>query len=180
MFPDKLYWFLPAFITGILASGIISMVLYEIYYRERFDEFLVYYYVTLGCRSFDDIIKNMSLAILTYKIIGAITRFLIIAFVVLGFNWYTIFNDQGVYINNYFNFKQKYYSYTEVKELKKVEKEKAPSGNIISNLHVVIVFNDGSIWSSYNSIEEKEDKYEIELLKFLEMKTMKQVIETEF
>jgi hypothetical protein len=67
-----------------------------------------------------------------------------------------VHGDQaGVEVGRPLSFQSTYYDYARVKKIEHRATFRAPNGNIITSPHYVIIFDDGSSWSSRRTFHDR-------------------------
>ncbi len=111
----------------------------------------------------------------TIKVIAGITIVLFVAI----FDWFTVFRNDDIVINNLFGLGSKSYNYTDISEIRNVLKTKAPNGNVVEDEHYVIIFMDGEKWNSrYSGFANFQTNSKI--IELIQERTGKDLIELEF
>lgn len=109
------------------------------------------------------------------KVYAVITAVLVIGF----FDWFTAFRQEDIVVSNLFGLGNRIYKYSDIADIRDVQKTKALSGNIVDKKHYVIVFNDGTKWNSRDSGFDNFDK-DTKIMEIVKQKTAKNLTELEF
>jgi len=160
-------WFLCAFFTAMLTASIITIYISKWKLKTDWDEYSAYGYMKSGYNP-----KVGSIVMRTFAIINAI---LIIGFL----DWFTAFRQDDIKVNSLFGLGNKTYQYTDIADIRDIDKLKAPNGNIVEDDHYIIVFKDGSKWNSRNNGFGDYTR-DTRIIKLIEQKTGRQLNKIEF
>ena len=103
---------------------------------------------------------------LVVKCFAVITSILII----LTFDYFTVFRTDDIILNGFFSLGNKTYLYSDILDIRDIQKSKAPNGNIVEERHFVFVFKDGKTWNSRESGYSLYDK-DIKIIELVKAKS---------
>lgn len=127
-----IYWFLPAFFTGILLAVII---INEFVRRWKPVEYAEYKQLESIRYPYD---PNKAFILLTWTVCGGSA-----IFSVLGLDNYFLIQKDTVVINHYFSIGAQKYPYSEISRIRTAAQVSAPNGNIASRRTFIVTFGDG-------------------------------------
>lgn len=157
--PEKGAWFVCAIFSGMFFSSISVFVINMNKLGEDWHEYLAFINMFYNRRFKFNYIRVTKYSFgLIMVIIGVL--------IAMVFDWYTSFDKNEIKVNSILSFGTKIYKYSEVKEIRNIEKFEAPNGNIKDDKHYIFVFEDGLKWNSRNSgfKEHDENKKIIDLV----------------
>ena len=165
--------FQSAFMVIAIFAAIVTSTILSMYYLKRklkydWEEYVAYNNLKYGFNYYK----------IGHIIMNGIAAITIISLIAI-FDWFVIFRNKEIVVNTLFGFGTKTYNYTDVSEIRDVQKSKAPNGNIVEDEHYVIVFSDGEKWNSRQSgfPDFNENLRIIELIK---SKTGKELVALEY
>lgn len=98
---------------------------------------------------------------------------------IIYFDYYSTFGKQEIKINGALSLGSKTYKYSDITKIKALERFYAPNGNIVTDPHFVIEFNDGKKWNSRESGFERNDENR-QIIELVQSKTDLELIKQEF
>ena len=141
--PEKVAWILSAMFTGMLCASICIFLISMVKLEENWYEFLAFLNMFYNQKfNFNYIKISRYLFVFLVIIIGIFNTML--------FDCYTSFEKNNIKINEILSFGAETYRYNQVKEIRSIEKFKAPNGNIKNVAYFTIIYDDGYKWSSRN------------------------------
>lgn len=165
--PEVAFWGIIGLLIGIVSAGFVGNKLTDLILKNNAAEYKAYYNSRYG---FD-----------AWRILDLMTKgvlALTAPFILLGFDWYSQFNQNEILFNKFWGFGTVQYKVKQIENIKLVNSFKAPNGEIREEEHFVIYFNDDKKWNSLdNGFREIEKDYEI--IEFLLEKTGKPLEEIE-
>lgn len=165
--PFPAAWFLSAMFTAMLTATVIIGRLTKWVLKADWIEYSTYGHLKAGF--------SPRMGSIVAKIFAIITGLLIVGFL----DWFTVFRQNDIIVNNLFGLGNKTYLYSDIIDIRDIDKLKAPNGNIVDDKHYVIVFNDGLKWNSRNSgFGDYEN--DTRIMDLIESKTGRQLTELEF
>jgi hypothetical protein len=160
-------WFLSAMFTAMLTATVIIVGLTKWKLKADWIEYTAYGYLKAGF--------SPRVGTIVIKVFAIITGLLLIGFL----DWFTAFRQNDIIVNSLFGLGNKTYLYSDIIDIRDIDKLKAPNGNIVEDKHYIIVFNDGSKWNSRNS-GFGDYKSDTRIMDVVENKTGRQLTKLEF
>jgi hypothetical protein len=159
-------------IIGFFAALVTGAILLTFFSRRRlkqdWEEYTAYNNLKYGF-NYDKVVQ------ISMKVLTGLT----IVFLVLFFDWFTIFRTEDVIVNNLFGVGSRTYNYSDISEIRDVLKLKAPNGNIVEDEHYIIVFSDGEKWNSrYSGFADFHD--DTRIIELVQKRTRKELVKLEF
>ncbi len=137
--PDFRLILLISIFIGFVYSILVVYSLTKLYLK-NWDDFLIYgmekYYPWYW-----SFLKAFSKGLLVLSLLAFI----------LALDWYTVFDQDKIIVNDYFSTESRTYSYSDIKKINEHDKRIAPNGNIADRPCFVITFLDDEIWDSSES-----------------------------
>lgn len=137
IFPEPIYWALPAGFIGIVSSAIPTGWLFQVLLRDRCRRFERYCREREGCEGGPALLMFSVLVV-----IGSAIGF------VAGVTTFARFEQDGMEIGRTFELRSTRYGYERVAAIEHRTTFLARDGSRISRPHHVIRFDDGSSWST--------------------------------
>jgi hypothetical protein len=135
--PGPIFWAMPAFLLGMISSVILLDGLYRALLRGRYRRFQRCCTERLG---FDARRLFLYLAVMVF--VGSAI------FSLAAATSFSRFTETGVEIAQPLSLRTSFYEYSRVKAIEHRATFQAPIGNIVKYPHHVILFDDGTSWSS--------------------------------
>lgn len=135
--PDRMALFVATMFLALFFSSMVYLSLAKRQLKESWPEFLLY----------NNYKYNMDYQ-KAFKVLIWILGVLGIAVSGIIMDSGTAFTENEIRFNNFLGIGYTTYSYADVTEVNEVLKLVAPNGNIVSDRHFVIHFNDGETWLS--------------------------------
>ena len=153
-------WLGPSFFMAIITSAVPGTLTYRFLLGERYREYM--YYIDLTE-------KYNTRRALPYAVWIAVS--ISTALILVGLQHYALFSEQGIVLNRVPQFVADSYTYNEIKTLAHLQKYEAPNGNVSEDPHFRIAFQDGTMWSTRDSIFCVAEENYASLFRYLEEKT---------
>jgi len=134
-YPEML--FIISIFGGMLLASLTMFAISKRQLKTDWDEYLAYSNLKYK-------FNYVKVSKYTVRIFAFITGLLIIAFL----DWYSAFGQQEIKINGLLSIGAKTYKYSDITQIKDIERLTAPNGNIVDDPHFIIEFNDGVKWNS--------------------------------
>jgi hypothetical protein len=166
--PTMAFWFLPAIFLGILTGGALTHLLYARLLGDRYAEYTLYANLRAG---FD-----------TWRVGRVLAAGMILLSAVavpMGLDCYTRFTDEAVHVNTFFSLGERRDPYADATEIRRIATFRAPNGNVIARPYFVLIFQDGSRWSSRDGLHDDDAKRDQAILAFVSRRSGKPVSEYE-
>ncbi len=166
--PDHMYWFLLAFLLGMISAVLPVHSIYSFLLGDRYGEFTHYGNLAVG---FDAwwLIRRLSIGILLVVGIGTIA----------GLDCYTAFTNDRLVNNPFLSFGEEDHRYCDIKEIRSIRTFRAPSGDRVVRPYFQIAFTDGSTWSSKDGLHEPNPATDRAILAFLSQRCGRPVTDYE-
>jgi hypothetical protein len=135
--PSASYWLIPAIFLGMITSPILLYGLYRGLLRDRYRRF------ERCCVERDGFdVRRLLVCLAVVIFTGSAVCFL------AGVTSFSRFNDTGNEIQRPLSFRSSFYEYTRVRTIERRATIRAPIGNEVPSPRHVILFDDGTLWSS--------------------------------
>jgi hypothetical protein len=137
LLPADIVWLLPSMLIGALCAALPATLFLRFALSDRYARYLTY-----SKRRFGFDVKRWELPF--YALLGVVCA----AFVGLGLDFYVVFGENAVTLNDFWSLGVRTYPYSEVRQIRVSDKMEAPNGNVVDRWTVVVEFADGHRWSS--------------------------------
>jgi hypothetical protein len=164
--PTPPFWMIPAFFLGMITSAIPLDWLYRALLRERYRRFNRFCAERAG---FDG---RRLLACLSVIIFAASTSFFL-----AGVTSFCRFTDAGVEIQRPFSIRSVFYGYSRVRGIEHRSTSRAPAGNTVKRLHHVILFDDGTSWSSRDGLRDPQPDMDGKIADLVSRRSRRPIVE---
>ena len=163
--PSPFYWLFAALLPGFLTSVIALDGLYRILLRDRYRRFQSYFTARLGCgpRRLVRVLAVIAVAALTVSLVAGVTSF-------------SRFTDTGVEIHRPFSFRSHFYEYSRVRTIAHRATSQTPSGSTVERPHHVILFDDGTTWSSLEGLREPDPARDGQIARLVSKRSKRSII----
>ena len=141
--PSFVYWLVPALFLGMITLVIPLDWLYRALLRGRYRRYERYCMEGVG---FDP--RRLFACLAVFAFAGAAVFFL------AGVTSFSRFTDTGIEIRRPFSFRSRFYEYTRVRAIEHRATSRAPAGNTMRRPEHVILFDDGTSWSSSEGLRD--------------------------
>lgn len=149
--PDPGMLLAPSLFCALLSSSLLLVFLIKTQLKDDWKEYMAYYNLKYK-------FNYARVAVYLIRILTVITVVITIA----SLDWFSSFGHKEIKINSFLSLGTKSYRYSDVSNVAKVMKVKAPSGKILNEPYFLVTFNDGNIWSSiYNGFGDQQKNQEI-------------------
>jgi hypothetical protein len=164
--PSPLYWVIPALLLGLITSAIPLDELYRILLRDRYRRYRRYCIERVGFA------PRRLLVCLVIIALGVAAVFFL-----AGVTTYSRFTDAGVEIHRPLSFRNPFYEYARVKAIEHQATFRAPIGNTVKRPHYVILFDDGTLWSSREGLREPVPEVDDQIARLVSQRSKRPIIE---
>src|SRR5215475_12589373 len=175
MLPDEGFFMLPAIFIGPLLSAVPTDLLYRLLLRKNYSEFILYGNRHFGLDAWKAL-KFLSILILVPSTI----------FTVLAMDCYARFTNDQITMNRYWGFGETTHNYSQITRIKSVRFTETFIGKIVESPYHVVYFNDGSVWSTWNTFYRADQDLKLsvekekEILAFVAEKCGKEIERYDF
>jgi hypothetical protein len=148
--PDPHWWFVPAFFLGIISSGIPMFGLYRLLLGGRYKRYDRACAERVGFNA-----RPVVILLAATFLLGTAVFFYFLA------GNFARFTDSGVEIGRPLPFLGRSFAYEQVRAIEHRAAIRSSNGNLIPRPHHVILFDDGTSWSTENLFRpgpEEEEK----------------------
>jgi hypothetical protein len=151
---DSDMWVIPAVFLAFILTPFPMEWFFRLVLRDRYRRF-ERYFRDVNERS--DINWNRALKWLAALAIAGSS-----VFSLANVTYFARFDESAVEIGRPLEFRTKFYLYSQVKSIEHRETDRAPSGDIIQCPHYVILFDDGTSWSTVSSFRGNRTKPDLD------------------
>jgi len=161
--PNHMFWVIPAVGFGFVLILSIFFYIAQNRLADRYDEYIFLLNVNAGF----DCIK-------VYRVMSILILFIVTIITLFGLNWYTVFGNDKIIVNNYWGFNESSYKYSQIKDVYKSTYINNSKRGKIYSPNIILDFDNGQRWTSntfgneYNSrLEEyltNNKKYKIKVV----------------
>lgn len=163
--PTPVFWAVPAIFLGMLTAIIPLDLGQRALLRDRYRRFERYGNERLG---FDS--NRVFLVLLAFGLVGASLFFL------AGATSFARFTRDGIEIGRPFSFRSRFYEYWRIEGIEHRATYQAPAGNTLERPHYVILFDDGSSWSTREGCRDPVPRVDDPILKYVSSRTGKAIV----
>ncbi len=148
--PGPIFWALPSMFLGIISSAVPTHYLMKAMLGERrYEEY------TLWCDLQAGFDGWKAFRVLSFLVVCASG----LAVAAGLFTW-IVFRDDRIEVKRPWSWNAYSYPYGRVTAVARVNRFRAPNGNMVSRSHQVIRFDDGWIWNTDEIIDRRDEKRE--------------------
>jgi hypothetical protein len=164
--PSPIYWSIPAIFLGMITSMIPLDGLYRALLRGRYRRYERYCMKRVG---FDP--RRLFVCLMVIVLSGSAIFFL------AGVTSFSRFTDIGIEIQRPLSFRSGYYEYARVRAIEHRATLRAPMGNTVQCPHYVILFDDGSSWSSRDGLRDPVPDVDRQIAQLVSQRSKRMIIE---
>ncbi len=165
--PDAWFWLLPAVFFGIVTAAIGVDIWLRCCLKQDYSAFTEALNQKAG-------FSNETARRFCYTAFS-ITGVLVGVFLFFGLNWYTVFTNDRMIINQYFSLRATQYRYADIKSLRLATHVKGLDDRLTKQLSIILTFKDGKRWQSMGYGQDANNAETEQLLEFLVSRTAAQV-----
>ena len=158
--PEDAYWALPALFLGIVCSVFPMVWIYKKLLGERYAEYEAYGQLRVGFNAWA-----------VFRVLAIAVPLAAAAFVVAGINYTTVFDERGVTTKTLWGSDDGFHAYSAITSIRKQNTFIAPNGNVVHRPHYVIVFTDGTQWTTRDGLRTPLPAYDTKLMQFVAEKS---------
>lgn len=163
---SAIVWALPALFLGAISSAIPLDWLYRALLRERYRRFERYCYERMG---FDGNRLLVGLAVLIFA--GSAVFFL------AGVTSFARFTDAGIVIERPLSFRSEFRAYSRVRAIEHRATVPAGNGKAARRPHHVILFDDGTSWSTREGLRDPVPDVDAQVAQFVSRRSGRAIID---
>ncbi len=164
--PSPIYWLSPAFFLALITSAIPLDGLYRALLRDRYRRYERCCMERVG---FDGRRLFVCLAVVVFA--GSAVCFL------AGVTSFSKFTDAGIEIQRPLSFRSGFYEYARVQAIEHRATFRAPIGNTVQCPHYVILFDDGTSWSSHEGLRDPVPEVDGQIAQLVSQRSKRPIIE---
>ena len=164
--PSPVYWAIPSLFLGIISSPIPLDGLYRTLLRDRHRRYERY---CMECIGFDSRRLFVCLAVI---FVGALAVFFL-----AGVTSFSRFTDSGIEIQRPLSFRSGFYVYARVRAIEHRATFRGPIGNTVRRPHHVILFEDGTPWSSREGLRDPVPKVDGQIAELVSQRSKRPITE---
>jgi hypothetical protein len=164
--PCSAFWGLPAMSLGILSSAMLMDWLCRFYFGDRAHR---YERFSMGLSGIDE--RRAFPWFAGLVIAGCVVC------VLVGLTTFTRFDADGIEIRRPFSRHSRFYGYARVNAIEHRASHRAPSGEIVKGFNHVVLFDDGTIWSTYDGLRVPIPELDQMIVQLISEKARRGVVE---
>lgn len=163
--PSRSFWVIAALSLGAISAAGPLEWLYRWLLGNRYHRYERYCFERVG---FD-----------SKRVLPWLSRFVIIGSVITycaGMTSFTRFDEKGIQIGRPLTFRSTFYAYRRVSAIEDRATLQARNGNIIARPHYVIMFDDGSSWSTRQGLRDPVPELDEQIARLVEKRSGKLIV----
>ncbi len=149
------YWAVPALLLALTLMLPIFTWVSRRLLRERYPEYCAYLRLKTGM----DVDR-------VARLFGVGVSVACAAFIFLGLDWWVRVAPDGLTVNRYLGIGEERHAFRDIRRIRTAPALVAPNGNVVARREFVVVFADGSSWSTNNGLSDPspDDKLTLALI----------------
>lgn len=163
--PTPVFWAVPAVFLGMLTALIPLDFVQRAVLGDRYHRFERFSHERAGIDG-----NRVVLAFTVFILAGSVLFFL------AGVTSYARFTEAGVEIGRRLSFHGKFYEYRRIAGIEHRATFQAPAGNTVERPHYVILFDDGSYWSTREGCRDPVPKLDDPVVKYVSSRSGKAIV----
>ena len=164
--PSTNYCVVPALFIGMITAPIPILGLYRALLGDRYRRYERYSMEPMGFNP-----RRLFLCFAVIVFAGSAVFFL------AGVSSVTRFTDTGIEIQRPLSFRSAFYEYNRVRSIEHRATARAPIGTTVKRAHHVILFDDGTSWSTRDGLRDPEPDVDSEIARLVSQRSKRRIIE---
>ncbi len=128
---------------------------------KRYEQYLV-----ASCRRHPGTYRGTSILWMNWGVSACL-----IALLALSLHSYTHFRSDSIAFSHFFSFAEVRHGYTDVVEIARVDRKRAPNRNLVDRPHIAVRFANGRVWTSIDGLRDSDSSRDERILQLLQEKT---------
>ncbi|MFO0956849.1 MAG: hypothetical protein U0800_05195 [Isosphaeraceae bacterium] len=164
--PSPFYWALPSLFLGIISSSVAVAMLLRALLRDRYRRFVRYGNVRAGIDGWAAF-RWLAAIVIGGSILG----------ILVGLTSYARFDEEGVEIGRPLRFQGQFYPYRSIQSIEHRATLIAPNGNTVRRPHHVLLFEDGTTWSTREGARDPIPDLDVPMSEFIAKQAGRTIVE---